>query len=60
METKDVTFVIVTFNSEKIIFECIDLLPKESKKIIIENSNNFNLKNSLEKKYENLSCLLMS
>ena len=60
METKDVTFVIVTFNSEKIIFECIDLLPKESKKIIIENSNNINLKNSLEKKYENLSCLLMS
>ena len=60
METKDVTFVIVTFNSEKIIFECIDLLPKESKKIIIENSNNFNLKNSLEKKYENLSCILMS
>ena len=60
MKTKDVTFVIVTFNSEKIIFECIDLLPIDSKKIIIENSNNLNLKNSLERKYENLSCLLMS
>ena len=60
METKDVTFVIVTFNSENVIFECIDLLPVDSKKIIIENSNNLNLKNLLEKKYENLSCLLMN
>ncbi len=60
METKDITFVIVTFKSENIIFDCIDLLPGDSKKIIIENSNNLDLKNSLEKKYENLSCLLMS
>ena len=60
METKDITFVIVTFKSENVIFDCIDLLPGDSKKIIIENSNNLGLKNSLEKKYENLSCLLMS
>ena len=59
METKDITFLIVTFNSEKVVFECIDLLPNDSKKIIIENSNNFSLKNLLEKKYENLSCILM-
>ena len=59
METKDITFVIVTFKSENVIFDCIDLLPVDSKKIIIENSNNLDLKSSLEKKYENLSCLLM-
>ena len=59
METKDITFVIVTFKSENIIFDCIDLLPGDSKKIIIKNSNNLDLKISLEKKYENLSCLLM-
>ena len=59
METKDITFVIVTFKSENVIFDCIDLLPVDSKKIIIENSNNLDLKISLEKKYENLSCLLM-
>ena len=58
METKDITFVIVTFNSEEVIFNCIDLLPKDSKKIIIENSNNLHLKNSLEIKYENLLCFL--
>ena len=32
METKDITFVIVTFKSENIIFDCIDLLPGDSKK----------------------------
>ena len=56
METKDITFVIVTFKSENVVFDCIDLLPTDSKKIIIENSNNYDLKNSLEQKYENLSC----
>ena len=49
METKDITFVIVTFKSENVIFDCIDLLPVDSKKIIIENSNNLDLKSSLEK-----------
>ena len=37
METKDITFVIVTFHSEKVIFDCLDLLPEDSRKIIIEN-----------------------
>ena len=59
MRTKDITFVIVTFHSEKVIFDCLDLLPEDSKKIIIENSNNLNLKEILEKKYPNLKCYLM-
>ena len=59
MKTKDITFVIVTFHSEKVIFDCLDLLPEDSKKIIIENSNNLNLKEILEKKYPNLKCYLM-
>ena len=59
MRTKDITFVIVTFHSEKVIFDCLDSLPEDSKKIIIENSNNFNLKDTLEKKYPNLKCYLM-
>ncbi len=60
METKDITFIIVTFHSEDVIFECLDLLPIDSKKIIMENSNNLYLKNILEKKYNNLTCSLMS
>ena len=59
MKTEDITFVIVTFHSEKIIFDCLDSLPKDSKKLIIENSNNLDLKDLLEKKYPNLKCYLM-
>ena len=58
METKDITFIIVTFHSDNVIFECLKSLPKDSKKIIIENSQNSNLKNILEKKYNNLTCIL--
>ena len=58
MKTKDITFVIVTFYSENVIFECLDSLPNDSKKIIVENSNNLNFKNILEEKYNNLRCIL--
>ena len=60
MKIEDFTFVIVCFKSEDTIFNCLDNLPKDSKKIIIENSNNINLKLSLESKYQNLECYLMN
>ena len=59
MKLGDITFVIVTFNSEEIIEDCLNTLPKESKKIIVENSGNKNLKINLEKKYTNLECCIM-
>lgn len=55
-----ITFVITTFKSEKIIFDCINELPNVSPKIIIENSRNNILKNDLENKFENLECFVMS
>ena len=59
MQINEITFVIVTFHSEKIIFDCLDSLPNESKKIIIENSKNMELKSELESRYTNLKCHLM-
>jgi len=56
---QNLTFVITTFRSEKNIYNCLNSLPKEVKKIIVENSKNSELKHSLEKKYENLQCYLM-
>ena len=56
---KDITFVITTFKSERIIDSCIDSLPKESQKIIIENGSNHEFKNFIEHKYENLKCYVM-
>jgi len=59
LKIEDFTFVITTFNSESTIFKCLEKLPKESKKIILENSSNKNLKNSLENNFENLHCYIM-
>ena len=59
MKKEDFTFVIATFRSENIISRCLDNLPSISRKIIIENSGNNQLKFNLEKKYSNLDCFIM-
>ena len=47
---KDLTIVIVTFYSENIIYKCIESIGKNIKIIIVENSNNLELKKDIEKK----------
>ena len=53
-----ITFIIVCFKSEKVIYDCLDSLPKNSKKIIVENSKNTHLKNDLIKKYDNIEVII--
>jgi len=60
MFAEDFTFIITTFRSEKLINECLKDLPKKNKKIIIENSGNKNLKETIERNYDNTECYLMS
>ena len=50
LSLNNLTFIIVTFKSNHIIDECIESLPKNSNIIIIENSNNIELKKTLPKK----------
>ena len=57
LNLEDITFIIVTYQSEKIIKNCLDSLPKESKKIIVENSNNINLDKELRDKYDNIEVI---
>ena len=59
MNITDISFVITTFKSEETIYDCLNSLPREVKKLVIENSNNAELKIDLEKKYENIECYLM-
>ncbi len=54
----DITFIIVTYQSEKVVYNCLDSLPKNSKKIIIENSNNINLERKLKAKYDNIEVII--
>jgi len=58
LNINNVTFIIVCFKSDKIIHKCLNSLPLNSKKIIIENSNNIDLKKDLENKYDNIVVVL--
>jgi len=58
LSSNNLTFIIVTFKSEYIIHECIESLPKDSNIIIIENSNNQELKKELEEKYSKISVIV--
>lgn len=53
----DITFIIVTFNSNKIITKCLSSLPKKSKKILIENSNRFKQLKKITKKFANIKII---
>ena len=54
----EITFIIVTHQSEKVIKNCLNSLPKNSKKIIVENSQNLKLKKSLEHNYDNIEVVI--
>ena len=58
LSLNNLTFIIVTFKSEHIIHECIESLPKDSNIIIIENSNNQELKKKLEEKYSKINIIV--
>jgi len=58
LSLNNLTFIIVTFKSEHIIHECIESLPKNSKIIVIENSNNQELKKDLEEKYSKIRVIV--
>ncbi len=58
LNSENITFIIVSYRSEKIIEECLKTLPKRSNKIIIENSQNIELQKHLETKYDNIEVII--
>jgi len=50
----DITILIITYKSEKIIYDFLKKIPSNYKTIIIENSENYTLKKDIEKKYDNI------
>ena len=58
LNLNNITFIIVTYKSHKVIFNCLNSLPRNSNKIIIENSKDMNLKKDLESKYDNIEVIL--
>ena len=55
---ENTTFIIVTYKSEKIVHSCLDSLPENSNNIVIENSQNLQLKKDLESTYKNLKVII--
>ncbi len=55
---QNLSIVIVTLKSEKVIHKCIESIGQDIPIIVVENSNNEKFKNELEHKYKNLKCVL--
>ena len=55
---QNLTVIIVSFMSEKVIHDCINSIPRDIQIIIVDNSNNKSFKNDIEKKYHNVRCIL--
>jgi GT2 family glycosyltransferase len=55
---QNLSVIIVSFKSDHIIHRCINSIDKEIEIIVIDNSNNPEFKKFIEKKYENVRCIL--
>jgi N-acetylglucosaminyl-diphospho-decaprenol L-rhamnosyltransferase len=58
MNYKDITVGIVTFKSEKVIFECLKSIKKIKKIIIFDNSYDVRLKNKINLVYPKIKFIL--
>ncbi len=56
--SKNLTFIVVTYNSKKVIYDCLNSIPKDFQKLIIENSSDNELKKELEQNYDNTRVIL--
>ena len=52
--------VIVSYKSDQVIHECIKSISNKIKIIVVDNSNDKNFKENIEKKYSNVKCILSS
>ena len=58
MSYNDLTVIITSFKSEKKIIPCLESINSKLKVIVVENSNDKDLANKIEKKFENVECVL--
>ena len=58
MSELDITIVITSFKSDKIIRDCLRSINRKYRVIIVENSNNVEFKNNLESEFDNVECIL--
>ena len=55
---QNLSVIIVSYKSEHVIEDCINSIDREIEIIIVDNSNNDELKKKIESKYQNVRCIL--
>ena len=55
---QNLSIVIVTIKSEKVVHDCIKSINQDIPKIVVDHSKNYDFKKELESKYKNLTCIL--
>ena len=58
MSARDITVIITSFRSGEKIKNCINSIDKEIKVLLIENSNDSNIKKNIEREFSNVECIL--
>jgi len=58
MSIRDITIVITSFKSDEIIRNCLNSIDRQYQVILVENSNNSELKKSIEREFTNVECIL--
>ena len=58
MSQNKITIVITTYKSGNKIINCLKSIDRNYRVIVVENSNNQNFKNEIEKKFTNVECVL--
>ena len=55
----NLTFIIVTYESDNVIDDCLSSIPNNYPIIVIENSGKKSFQEKIEKKYPNAKCVVM-
>ena len=55
----NLTFIVVTYESDDVINDCLSSIPSNYPTIVIENSGKKNFQKKIEKKYPNVKCVIM-
>ena len=58
MSVRDITVIITSFRSGEKIKNCLNSIDGEIKVLLIENSNDSNIKKNIEKEFSNVECIL--
>jgi GT2 family glycosyltransferase len=55
---QNLSIIVVSYMSDQVIHNCIDSIPKDIQIIVVDNSSSQKFKENIEKKYDNVQCIL--